>query len=122
MLDAITDIINCEFGESLPKSSGKNALDVHKLIRAINKSSLKNGYLEYSDKILKGKSKKQILLSTYLCHPQMANHELSGPLAWSFLYKIIKATGPHKYSYRFLVCPENIGAAAFFFTCSLMGR
>ena len=43
MLDAITDIINCEFGESLPKSSGKNALDVHKLIRAINKSSLKNG-------------------------------------------------------------------------------
>ena len=43
MLDAITDIISCKYGESLPKSSGKNALDVHELIRAINKSSLKNG-------------------------------------------------------------------------------
>ncbi len=76
-------------------------------------SKIQPGNLVYSDKLIKGKSKKEILLSTYLCHPQMANHELSGPLAWSFLYKIIKATGPHKYSYRFLVCPENIGAAAF---------
>ena len=76
-------------------------------------STIKPGHLVYSDKLIKGKSKKEILLSTYLCHPQMANHELSGPLAWSMLYKIIKDTGPHKYSYRFLICPENIGAAAF---------
>ncbi len=76
-------------------------------------SKIEPGYLVYSDKLIKGKSKKEILLSTYLCHPQMANHELSGPLAWSILYRIIKSTGPHKYSYRFLICPENIGAAAF---------
>jgi aminopeptidase-like protein len=76
-------------------------------------STLKPGHLVYSDTLIKGKSKKEILLSTYLCHPQMANHELSGPLAWSMLYKIIKDTGPHKYSYRFLICPENIGSAAF---------
>jgi aminopeptidase-like protein len=77
------------------------------------KSSLKNGYLEYSDKILKGKSKKQILFSSYLCHPQMANHELSGPLAMMVIYDYLKKTGPHYYSYRFLICPENIGSAAF---------
>tara|TARA_Y100000591_G_C21824741_1_gene695938 strand:- start:17 stop:1351 length:1335 start_codon:yes stop_codon:yes gene_type:complete len=76
-------------------------------------SKIEPGYLVYSDKLIKGKSKKEILLSTYLCHPQMANHELSGPLALSILYRIIKSTGPHKYSYRFLICPENIGAAAF---------
>ena len=76
-------------------------------------SEIKPGHLVYSDKLIRGKSKKEILLSTYLCHPQMANHELSGPLAWSILYRIIKSTGPHKYSYRFLICPENIGAAAF---------
>ncbi len=81
--------------------------------RVVIKSSLKNGYLEYSDKILKGKSKKQILLSTYLCHPQMANHELSGPLAMMMIYDYLKKTGPHYYSYRFLICPENIGSAAF---------
>ena len=77
------------------------------------KSSLKNGYLEYSDTILNGKSKKQVLLSTYLCHPQMANHELSGPLAMMVIYDYLKKTGPHFYSYRFLICPENIGSAAF---------
>jgi aminopeptidase-like protein len=77
------------------------------------KSTLKNGHLEYSDTILKGKSKKQILLSSYLCHPQMANHELSGPLVWSMLYKILKNTGPHELSYRFLICPETVGSAAF---------
>ena len=76
-------------------------------------SDIAPGHLVYSDTLIPGKSKKEILLSTYLCHPQMANHELSGPLAWSMLYKIIKKTGPHKFSYRFLICPENIGSAAF---------
>ena len=76
-------------------------------------SSLKKGELTYSETIIPGKTKKEILFSTYLCHPQMANHELSGPLVWSMLYRILKNTGPHKYTYRFLICPENIGAAAF---------
>ena len=76
-------------------------------------SSLKPGNLVYSDTLIPGRSKKEILLSTYLCHPQMVNHELSGPIAMQLLYKIIKETAPHKYSYRFLICPENIGAAAF---------
>lgn len=76
-------------------------------------STLKNGELVYSDTKIPGKSKKEILLSTYLCHPQMANHELGGPIVLSMLYKILKTTGPHKYTYRFLICPENIGSAAF---------
>ena len=76
-------------------------------------STLKNGELIYSDTLIPGKTKKEILISTYLCHPQMANHELSGPLVWSMLYRILKNTGPHEYTYRFLICPENIGAAAF---------
>jgi aminopeptidase-like protein len=76
-------------------------------------SSIKKGELIISDKKIVGKSKKEILLSTYLCHPQMANHELSGPLVWAMLYRILKETGPHKYTYRFLICPETIGSAAF---------
>ncbi len=76
-------------------------------------SSFKRGNLIYSDNLIPGKSKKEILIYTYLCHPQMANHELSGPLTWLALYDIIKKTRPHNYSYRFVICPENIGAAAF---------
>ncbi len=76
-------------------------------------TKLHNGNLIYSDRKIVGKSKKEILLYTYLCHPQMANNELSGPLVWSFLYKYLKMTGPHNYTYRFVCAPENIGAASF---------
>ncbi len=81
--------------------------------KAYINSSLKKGYLKYSDVKIKGIKKKEVLISTYLCHPSMANHELSGPIVWSMLYRILKATAPHKYTYRFLICPENIGSAAF---------
>ena len=76
-------------------------------------TKLHKGNLIYSDKKIIGKSKKEILIYTYLCHPQMANNELSGPLVWSFLYKYLKMTTPHYYTYRFVCAPENIGAAAF---------
>ncbi len=81
--------------------------------KAVIKSNFKNGNLFYSNNLIKGKSKKEIFFYTYLCHPQLANHELGGPLLWSYLYKILKLTGPHKYSYRFICCPENIGAATY---------
>lgn len=81
--------------------------------KAFIDSEFKPGHLIYGEKIIKGTTDEEILLSSYLCHPQMANHELSGPLTLVFLYKLLKETAPHKYTYRFLLCPENIGAAAF---------
>lgn len=79
--------------------------------KVVIKSTIKPGFLRYGQTILKGKTDNEILLSTYLCHPQMANHELSGPLAMAILYRMLKASGPHKFSYRFVIIPENIGSA-----------
>ena len=72
----------------------------------------KKGYLNYGELILKGKTKKEILVSTYLCHPSMANNELSGPIVSMnlinyFLKKKINKT------IRFLFIPETIGSIAF---------
>lgn len=81
--------------------------------RVFIKSSLKNGSITYGDLVLPGKSKKEILFSTYLCHPSMANNELSGPLCLAFLYQKIKQLKNRKYTYRFIIAPETIGTIAY---------
>jgi aminopeptidase-like protein len=73
-------------------------------------SSLEKGSLTYGDLLLKGETEDEILFSSYLCHPSMANNELSGPLAVAFLYRELKKLKTHKYSYRFVIAPESIGA------------
>ncbi|TVR32013.1 MAG: DUF4910 domain-containing protein [Balneolaceae bacterium] len=73
-------------------------------------SSLESGSLTYGDLVLPGKTKDEILFSSYLCHPSMANNELSGPLALAFLYRELEKMENRKYSYRFVIAPETIGA------------
>ncbi|MBL0316633.1 MAG: DUF4910 domain-containing protein [Flavobacteriales bacterium] len=76
-------------------------------------STLEPGNLTYAQCVLKGESDCEIFFSTYLCHPSMANNELSGPLATAFLYKTIASIPNRKYTYRFLFAPETIGVIAF---------
>tara|TARA_B100000886_G_C20426900_1_gene494620 strand:+ start:357 stop:1643 length:1287 start_codon:yes stop_codon:yes gene_type:complete len=77
-------------------------------------SSLKDGELELSHAILKGKSKKEILFSSYICHPSMANNELSGPVVLNALLDYVKKRYPkRRYSYRFILQPETIGSIAY---------
>ena len=40
-------------------------------------SRFNKGNLEVAHALLKGKSKKEIMFSSYICHPSMANNELS---------------------------------------------
>lgn len=77
------------------------------------KSTLKKGSLDIGLTTLKGKSKKIVLFSTYLCHPSMANNELSGPLVMLGLYNHIKKIKNRKYNYMFLINPETIGSLCF---------
>lgn len=84
--------------------------------QVVVRSSLKEGSLTYGHFILapeSGKSEGEILLSTYLCHPSMANNELSGPLALASLYRALKGMPGRRFSYRFVVAPETIGAIAY---------
>ena len=54
-------------------------------------SKFKKGQMNYGELFLKGKSKKEIFFATNICHPSMANNELSGPLLANYLYKTLKA-------------------------------
>lgn len=75
-------------------------------------SKLFKGKMNYGEIILKGKLKKEVLLSTYICHPSMANNEVSGPSVLTFLAKWLKSLD-RKYTYRIIFIPETIGSIAY---------
>jgi len=64
---------------------------------------------------ISGKSKKLINFNTYICHPSMANNELSGPalcILIAYYLKYIQQTKSLNYSYSIFWGPETIGAIA----------
>lgn len=76
----------------------------------IDSSLDSSGSMTIAEAVIEGTSKKEILISTYICHPSMANNELSGPLVAAFIYKALKDRVNLKYTYRFVFVPETIGA------------
>lgn len=76
-------------------------------------STHKKGVLNYGEIIIPGKSKKEIFLSTYICHPSMANNEVSGPSLTIFLAKYISSLKNRKYTYRIIFIPETIGSLVY---------
>ncbi|WP_286740664.1 DUF4910 domain-containing protein, partial [Psychrobacter sp. UBA3068] len=76
-------------------------------------SELKDGSLTYGELIIPGKTKEEIFISTYLCHPSMANNELSGPVVTGFLAKWLLSLTSRKYTYRIVIIPETIGSITY---------
>lgn len=68
------------------------------------------GSMTYGEAFIEGEQKEEIFLSTYICHPSLANNELSGPLVTAHLYKELKKRKKPRYSYRFIFIPETIGS------------
>ena len=79
---------------------------------SIDSKLKKNGKMHYGEYFIKGKSKKEILISSYICHPSMANNELSGPLVAMKLIDHFKKK-KNKYSLRFIFVSETIGVIAY---------
>lgn len=76
-------------------------------------SELKNGSLTYGEIIIPGDTKEEVFLSTYICHPSMANNELSGPSVATYLAKWLKSLKKRRYTYRIIFIPETIGSITY---------
>ena len=81
--------------------------------KVVIKSELKKGVLNYADLVIPGESEDEIFFSTYICHPSMANNELSGPVLATFLAKYLKSLEKRRYTYRFVFAPETIGSLIY---------
>ena len=76
-------------------------------------SELFDRSLSYGELIIKGQTSKEILISTYMCHPSMCNDNLSGVVVATYLAKYILTQENNYYTYRFVFVPESIGAIAY---------
>lgn len=76
-------------------------------------SELKDGSLTYGEIIIPGETTEEILLSTYVCHPSMANNEVSGPCVTINLAKWISQMSNRRYTYRIIFIPETIGSITY---------
>lgn len=76
-------------------------------------TELVEGHLNYAICDLPGDSDEIIQFSSYLCHPSMANNELSGPLTLLRLYEALSARSSRRFTYRFVLAPETIGSLTY---------
>ncbi len=84
--------------------------------KVIIDSSFKKGSMTFGDMLIKGKSTKEILLTTYTCHPSMGNNETSGICLLTYLGEYLQELNKKRklnFSYRLVFHPENIGAVAY---------
>ncbi len=107
----VTSYYKEDWGFCITENDRKNLIKKGKYKVFID-SKIFNGVLNYGEAFIKGKSKKEVLISSYICHPSMANNEISGPVVSSYILKYLKKK-KNKFSYRFIFIPETIGSISY---------
>jgi len=73
-------------------------------------STLADGHLTYGEHLVEGQTQDEVLISCHVCHPSLANDNLSGIAVASRLARLLGQGRRPRYSYRFLFIPGTIGS------------
>lgn len=103
----MTSYYEREWGFCMTHNNFKNLKD--DVYEVCIDSSLEDGSLTYGEFYKAGRSNEEFLLSSYICHPSIANDSLSGVALLTYLARELAKMDTY-YSYRFLIIPETIGA------------
>lgn len=76
-------------------------------------SSIRSGELSYGELVIPGESTDEVIISAHICHPSLANDNLSGIVVATELAKALLALDRRRYTYRFLFAPGTIGSIAW---------
>jgi aminopeptidase-like protein len=72
-------------------------------------TTLADGHLTYGEHLVEGQTDEEVLISCHVCHPSLANDNLSGIAVATGLARRLAGSRP-RYSYRFLFAPGTIGS------------
>jgi aminopeptidase-like protein len=72
-------------------------------------ATLGPGSLTYAECVLPGATEDEVILSTHVCHPSLANDNLSGIVVLTELAAALAAV-PRRLTYRLLFVPGTIGS------------
>jgi len=76
-------------------------------------SAFHDGFMTSAEAIHQGTSRREVLISSYICHPAMANDSLSGVLLAAMLSRYVSELENRRSTYRFVFVPETIGAISY---------
>ena len=76
-------------------------------------SDLFDGSLTYAEAVIPGETDEELMMTSYSCHPSMANDECSGPAVICALIRFVSSMKKRRYTYRFVLNPETIGSITY---------
>ena len=107
----ITSYYKERWGFCMTKNQFDNLEDG--IYKVVVDTKLFKGELNYGELIIKGKNKKEIFLSTNICHPSLANNEISGIVVTTYLAKWLINLKEINYTFRIIFVPETIGSLTY---------